>query len=396
MKALSEDNHFATSENGWTNNEIGFSWLKQCFEPETRRNQKGDYRLLIIDDHQSHSTSKVIDFAEKHKIIRLCLPTHSTDLLQPLDVDIFGPLAQAYRNQLEAMTRYGFDYVIDKTNFIKMYQKAGSTAMTPQVIQSAWAKSGLSPLNPERVLESLPFRDSRPITPPEMTLTSSSEASLTVPFTPTNSAEIDLLIERIVEHDDEDAQASKKLAKACTSAMADYQMMTITNKSLIQVAERQHEKNTRTRDYYGEAKVMNQAVLEECRQEAASKAVSKGASKVKGKSDRKNASHMNQVMKAFMRLDPTIFNDDRKQSPKKKTPSNQSAELDQSAGLDQTSLPPFLEDLHPQPAPPTSSTPARQPRKRAPKAIEAPEQQSQVPPQATRSGRLIRPRNLDL
>ena len=382
MEALSEDGHITTSENGWTNNEIGFSWLERCFEPETRRRQKGDYRLLIIDGHQSHSTSKVIEFAGKHKIIILCLPSHSTDLLQPLNVGIFGPLAQAYRNELEAMTRFGLGYAIDKTDFIKMYQKARSTAMTPRVIQSAWAKFELLSFDPERVLGSLPSRNPRPNTPPEMTLTSSNGTSLTVPFTSSNSAEIDLLIERIVEHGDQDAQASKKLAKACTSVMADYHLMTITNKGLIQVAERQHEKTLRTRGHYGEAKVMNQEVLEERRQQVVSKA--------KEKSDRQNISHMNQVVKAFMRLDPTLFDNGRKQSPQKKMPPSQ------SAAFDQTSLPPLLEDLHLQSAPLTSPTPARQPRKRASKPVQASKQQSKAPAQATRSDRVIRPRNLDL
>ena len=165
MEAL-EDGHITASENGWTNNglannEIGISWLERCFEPETRGRQQGDYRLLIVDGHQYHLTSKAIDFATKHNIIILCLPSHFTDLLQPLDVGVFGPLAQAYRNELEAMTRFGLGYAIDKTDFIMMYQKARSTVMTPQVIQYAWAKSGLWPLHPESVLGSLPSRNPR-------------------------------------------------------------------------------------------------------------------------------------------------------------------------------------------------------------------------------------------
>ena len=34
MKALHSD-HIALSDNGWTDNELGLAWLKDCFEPET-------------------------------------------------------------------------------------------------------------------------------------------------------------------------------------------------------------------------------------------------------------------------------------------------------------------------------------------------------------------------
>lgn len=303
-------------------------------------------------------------------------------MLQPLNVDVFEPLTQAYRNELKALTRFGLRYVIDKVNFIKMYQKARSTVMRPEVIQSAWTKSELLSFNSKVVLDKLPFRDPRPNTPSEMTLTSSNGASLTVLFTSSNSAEVNLLIERIVKHDDEDAQTSKKLTKTCTSAIANHHLMTVTNKDLIQVAERQHEKNTRTRDHYGEVKVMNQEVLEERAQQAVSKA--------KGRSDREGNLHMNQVLKAFMRLDPIIFADSKRRSPKKRTRNSPSSEppVFRPSPL---ILPSFTE--YPLSV---SLSVSKQQRKRPSKPKEVLKQQPQAPSQFTRSDRLIRPRNLDL
>lgn len=55
-----------------------------------------------------------------------------------------------------------------------------------------------------------------------MILTSLNEASLTVLFTSFNGVEIDLLIKQIIEHDNENAQAFKKLAKTCTSVIVNY------------------------------------------------------------------------------------------------------------------------------------------------------------------------------
>ena len=62
--------HIGLSDNGWTDNEIGVEWLEKCFELET---QCGDeYRLLILDGHASHISTKAIKFCVASKIIFLC------------------------------------------------------------------------------------------------------------------------------------------------------------------------------------------------------------------------------------------------------------------------------------------------------------------------------------
>lgn len=101
-------------------------------------------------------------------------------------------------------------------------------------------------------------------------------------------------------------------------------------------------------------------------------------------------SHMNRVTKAFMRLDSIIFTDSKKRSSKKRVNNGLSSE---SHVLRPSSFiqPSFIESLLP-----VSSVSLRQQRKRASKPIKALKQQSLAPSQSTRSGRLIRPRNLDL
>ena len=197
IKILNDD-HIIISENEWINNEIEFIWLKQCFESKTRRKQKEQYRLFIIDDHQSHLINKIIEFIENHKIIILCLSFHFINLLQPLNVNIFDSLAQIYKNELEALSRMSIEYYIDKVDFLKIYQKTRSTVMTSRVIQSAWRKFELLSLNLEIVLKTLFFRNLRSKTFFEMTFTSSSKASLTIFFTLSNDAEVNELIDKII------------------------------------------------------------------------------------------------------------------------------------------------------------------------------------------------------
>ena len=50
---------YAISENGWTDNQHGLIWVRDCFHPQTAH--LGGRRLLIIDGHASHVS---VDFIE--------------------------------------------------------------------------------------------------------------------------------------------------------------------------------------------------------------------------------------------------------------------------------------------------------------------------------------------
>jgi predicted HTH domain antitoxin len=85
----------ATTDNGWTTNDVGLDWIKH-FDHHTARRTKGTYRLLILDGHESHHLTKFELYCKSHNIITLCMPPHSSHLLQPLDVGCFAPLKVAY------------------------------------------------------------------------------------------------------------------------------------------------------------------------------------------------------------------------------------------------------------------------------------------------------------
>jgi hypothetical protein len=63
--------------------------------------------MLIFDSYASHITLKANTFCEEKKIVLLCLPSHSTHLLQPLDVGVFSPFATAYKRGVLKLSRWG-------------------------------------------------------------------------------------------------------------------------------------------------------------------------------------------------------------------------------------------------------------------------------------------------
>jgi hypothetical protein len=54
------------SPNGWTDQELGAFWLEKDFAPESAQylDDPGDYRLLVLDGHNSHGTYRFISFAQ--------------------------------------------------------------------------------------------------------------------------------------------------------------------------------------------------------------------------------------------------------------------------------------------------------------------------------------------
>jgi len=72
-----------------------------------------------------------------------------------------------------------------------------------------------------------------------------------------------------------------------------------TNKDLLTAARRQHQRATRTKGHWGAGRVMNLDVIEERAEKARSKA--------KDKKDKQMNKELNQTIKAFCRLDPSLL-----------------------------------------------------------------------------------------
>ena len=90
--------HLASSPTGWTNNDLGLTWLEQVFDRYTKEKARRKYQLLIVDGHGSHLTKKFLEYCHQNRIIVAILPPHSTQTLQPLDVVCFKPLSSYYSN----------------------------------------------------------------------------------------------------------------------------------------------------------------------------------------------------------------------------------------------------------------------------------------------------------
>src|SRR5450432_4849979 len=117
------------SVNGWTDDKLGLIWLQNVFEKHTAPQTKGVYRLLILDGYGSHGTPEFDLFAKEHSIITLCMPPHSSHLLQPLNVGCFVVLKRLYGQQVQNLMRNRVTH-IDKPNFLEAYHNAHKETMS--------------------------------------------------------------------------------------------------------------------------------------------------------------------------------------------------------------------------------------------------------------------------
>ena len=179
--AIPRDYRISMSDNGWTNDNLGFEWLQDMFEKHTASQTAGRYRLLILNGHSSHATANFDHFCMERRIIPLYMPPHSSHLLQPLDISCFAPLKHYYGQKIREMAQKDI-HAIDKMDFLSIYTKIHAHAFSKANILSGFATAGLIPFRPERVLAKLHVKMKTP-TPPS---SSSSNQSFYLGKTPAN------------------------------------------------------------------------------------------------------------------------------------------------------------------------------------------------------------------
>jgi hypothetical protein len=127
------------------------------FDAHTKTRQRGVYRLLILDGHESHLNQEFKDYCLENKILTLCMPPHSSHVLQPLDVVCFSPLKRKYSQRVRDLARRRV-FHINKEGFLPAFKDAFFDVFTKENCQKAFEASGLVPINAQVVLDRLEVR----------------------------------------------------------------------------------------------------------------------------------------------------------------------------------------------------------------------------------------------
>lgn len=258
---LPYDWSIGVSENGWTNNGLGQFWLENIFDKYTKDRTIGRYRLLILDGHGSHVTPEFDQYCLDHSIIVLCMPAHSSHLLQPFDVGCFSVLKRSYGKLVEKQMSLGVNH-IDKQDFLSLYQQARTEALHEKNIQSGFAATGLVPYEPNRVLSLIhvqfhtPSPQLRPQTQPVWTAETPHDITELQ-----NQAELitQYLKRRTQSPPTPTQKAIGQLVKGCQLAMHSAVLLASQNEKLYVENQRQKRKRGQKRSYLRRGGVLSGA-----------------------------------------------------------------------------------------------------------------------------------------
>lgn len=144
------------SKSGWFEGNIFEDWFLTIALPYLKK--LGDFPKAIIGDNlSSHISVNILKHCIENNIRFILLPPNSTHLCQPLDLAFFSPLKTVWRRQL---TEWKLKYkgAIRKDQFPRLLKKTldelqGHVATN---LKAGFKKSGIAPLNRNKVLECLP------------------------------------------------------------------------------------------------------------------------------------------------------------------------------------------------------------------------------------------------
>ena len=159
----------ATSESGWSNNQLALAWVEQLFDRLTKVKAKRDFRLLLLDGHGSHITPDFIDYCHRHRILLAIFPPHATHSLQPLDVVLYKPLSTGYSDAISDFLHRSQGLLqVQKSDFIRLFWQAYTQTFTTNNILSSFRSTGIHPPDPEVVLKRFKISTPRPGIDPEL------------------------------------------------------------------------------------------------------------------------------------------------------------------------------------------------------------------------------------
>ena len=143
----------AVSENGWVNTSLFMQWFTHFVDyvgPSKERRV-----LLIMDNHSAHISGNLICQARLVGVDIVTLPPHSSHVLQPLDISVYGPLKRAWARQVTHQHDITPGRRIQDKDVAGLLARAWETTVANrESIRNGFKSSGIYPYNPDRVMES--------------------------------------------------------------------------------------------------------------------------------------------------------------------------------------------------------------------------------------------------
>ena len=143
---------------GWSTAVDVQVYLERVFQNYTACSDTENGRVvLLVNGSKTHLTAEVLAAAKQLGVLLICFPSHSTDVVQPLDVSIFALLKRKIRKGGDRWLRSRQGRSLTHSRFVELVTSAwGSVAGTTQVKES-FCVTGLFPLSFDEFMEDAPL-----------------------------------------------------------------------------------------------------------------------------------------------------------------------------------------------------------------------------------------------
>ena len=106
-----------------------------------------------MDGHGTHMSNELIELAQSNGVHLLCLPSHTTHILQPLDVGVFKSFKSNFSKACSEYVAAHPGRVITRDKLASFVAEAWPLSLSPLNIMSGFKKTGIYPINPSEVTD---------------------------------------------------------------------------------------------------------------------------------------------------------------------------------------------------------------------------------------------------
>lgn len=132
---------YSVSESGFINSDIFFDYFKLFCKEVTQRPL-----ILLLDGHVSHLDFRTVQLARNENIAVVKLPSHTTDVLQPLDKSCFGPLKSKWNGALLEWQRLN-NRQLTKSEFVDLVCQVWHQGISVNNICAGFRSCGIFPVD---------------------------------------------------------------------------------------------------------------------------------------------------------------------------------------------------------------------------------------------------------
>lgn len=151
-KKIPKDWSMGISDKGWMTAETFYEYISNIFYPWLLKNNIQFPVVLYVDGHSSHVTRPLVNFCQTVQIELVALYPNSTHIIQPLDVSVFHPMKNVWRQKVRNWRLENQGERLRKEDFAPLLKTAiDSLHNLGNTIKNGFRTCGLLPFSPDAV-----------------------------------------------------------------------------------------------------------------------------------------------------------------------------------------------------------------------------------------------------